>query len=141
MLAHRLQRVGIEEAVALERDTADKTVVESALQYIVVFRVTVKQEESVVHIDIADGGTSLTIGRHVGQFVVLAEGLTVGGGTDTARDVELLRYDIVPDGVDGLDVVLVASEGGHVGHTGIHIGSTHGVTYGLVLLDDRLVGL
>ena len=141
MLTHRFQRVGIEEAVAFERDAADEAVIERTLQHIVVFRVTMKQEESVVHIHITNGGTGLAVCTHIGQFVILAEGLTVGGGTDTARDVELLRYDIVPDGVDGLDVVLVACEGGHVGHTGIHIGSTHGVAYGLVLLDDRLVGL
>ena len=141
MLTHRLQGVGIEEAVALERDTADKTVVEGALQYIVVFRVTMKQEEPVVHIHITNGGTGLAVCTHIGQFVVLAEGLAIRSGADTASDIELLGDDIVPDGIDGLDVVFVASEGSHIGHTCIHVGRTNGMAYGLVLFDDGLVGL
>ena len=141
MLPHRLQGVWIEEAVALERDTADKTVVESALQYIVVFRVTVKQEESVVHIHITNGGTGLAVCTHIGQFVVLAEGLAIRSGADTASDIELFGDDIVPDGIDGLDIVFVTCEGGYIGHTCIHIGSTNGMSYGFVLLDDGLMSL
>ena len=40
-----------------------------------------------------------------------------------------------------MNVVLVASQSGNVGHTGIHVGSTHSVTNGLVLLDDGLMSL
>ena len=100
-----------------------------------------EQEQSIVHIHVADSRTSLAVGAHVGQFVVGSEGLTVVRGADTASDIEFLGDDIVPDGIDGLDVVLVACECSHISHTGIHIGSTDGVTYGLVLFDDGLVSL
>ena len=75
VLAHRLQGVGIEETVALQRDTRNQAVVERALQHVVVLRLAVEQEQPVVDVDIADGGTRLAVGTHVGQFVVLAEGL------------------------------------------------------------------
>ena len=100
-----------------------------------------EQEQAVVHVDIADGSTGLTVGTHIGQLVVLAEGLAVGGGANTASDIEFLRDDIVPDGINGLDIVLVASKGSDIGHTGIHIGSTDGVTHSLILFDNRLMGL
>ena len=141
VLTHRLQGIRIEEAVAFERHTADQTVVERALQHIVILRLAMQQEQAVVHIHIADGGTGLAVGTHVRQFVVGTEGLAVVGGSDTTGDVELLRDDVVPDGIDGLDVVLIACEGSHISHTSIHIGRTYGVTYGLVLFDDGLVSL
>ena len=141
MLAHRLQRVGVEEAVALQRHAADEPVVERALQHVVVFRLAVEQEQAVVDVDIADGGARLAVGAHVGQLVVLAEGLAARRGADAAGDVELLRDDVVPDAVDGLDVALVAGQRGHVGHAGIHVGGAHGVAHGLVLLGHGLVAL
>ena len=100
-----------------------------------------EQEQTMVHIHITDGGTGLTIGAHVRQFIVGAESLTVGCGTDTTRDIVFLRHDIVPDGINGLDIVLVTSEGCHIGHTCIHIGGTHGMTHGLILINDGLVSL
>ena len=100
-----------------------------------------KQEESVVHIHITNGGTGLAVCTHIGQFVVLAEGLAIRSGADTASDIELFGDDIVPDGIDGVNVVLVACESSHIGHAGIHISSTNGVTHGLVLFDNGLVSL
>ena len=100
-----------------------------------------EQEQTVVDVDIADGGTRLAVGAHIGQLVVLAEGLARGRGTDAAGDVEFLGDDVAPDIVDGVDVGLVTRQGRHVGHARIHIGGTHGVTHGLVLLGDGLVAL
>ena len=40
-----------------------------------------------------------------------------------------------------MDVVLVACEGSHIGHAGIHVSSANGMTYGLVLFDNGLVSL
>ena len=87
MLAHRLQRVGVEEAISFERDAADETVIQGTLQHVVVFRFAMQQEEAVVDVDVANGGTRLAVGAHVRQFVVLAEGLAAGCGADAAGDV------------------------------------------------------
>ena len=141
VLSFRLQGIGIEEAVAAERHTADQTVVERALQHVVVFRVAMQQKQTVVHIDIADGSTRLAVGRHIRQLIVLAKGLAVAGGADAARDVELLADDIVPDAVDGIHIALVARQRSHIGHTRIHIAGAYGVAHGLVLLHHRLVAL
>ena len=100
-----------------------------------------EQEETVVHVDQADGGARLAVGRHVGQLVVAAEGLAAGCGTDAAGDIEFLLDDVVPDAVYGVQIGGVAGECGHVGHAGIHIGGAHGMAHGLVLLGHGLVGL
>ena len=141
MLAHRLQGIGIEERAALERDAGDDTIVKGALQHIIILRFAVKQEESVVDIDVADGGAGLAIGRHVGQLEVASEGLAAGGAADAAGDVHLARDDVVPDAVYGTDVGCVARERRHIGHAAVHIGGTHGVTDGLLLLHDGQMGL
>ena len=100
-----------------------------------------QQEQAVVDIDIADGSTRLTVGRHVGQFVVLAESLTAGRSPYASRDIEFLADDVFPDAVNGLYVRLVTCQCCHIGHTGIHVGSPHGMSHRLVLLHDRLVAL
>ena len=53
----------------------------------------------------------------------------------------LLTYDVVPDAVDGANVGRVAGQGCHVGHARIHIGGAHRMAHGLVLINNRLVGL
>ena len=100
-----------------------------------------EQEQTVVHIDITNGSTGLAVGTHVGQLVVSAKGFTVRGGTDSASDIEFLGDDIVPDGINSLDIILVACEGCHIGHTGIHIGGTHCMADGLILFNDWFVSL
>ena len=94
-----------------------------------------------VDIYITDGGTCLTIGTHIRQFVVLSESLTVVGSTDTTGDVQFLRYDIIPDCVDGMDICRITCQCSHISHTRIHIGSTYSMSHRLFLLDDMEVGL
>ena len=100
-----------------------------------------QEEQTVVDIHIADGGTRLAIGRHVGQLIVAAECLSARGAADAARNVHLLAHDVLPDAVDGAYVCRVASQGCHVGHATIHIGGTNSMTHGFVLFDDGFVCL
>ena len=94
-----------------------------------------------VHIHVADGSAGLTVGTHIGQVVVGTKSLAIVCGTYASCDVEFLGHDIVPDGIDSIDIGRVARESSHIGHTGIHVGSAHGVTYGLILLHHGLVAL
>ncbi len=141
MLAHTFERVGIEEAAAIESYTGDETIIKRTFEYVIIFGVTVEEEETVVDIHVADSSTSLAICRHIGKFVVCAECFTVACGTDTAGDIVFLAYNIIPDAVDGVDIGGVACESGDIRHTGIHISGTHGMTYSLILIDDRFVSL
>ena len=137
MLADGLQRIGIEEPVPFQGHTADEAVVEGALQHVVILGVAVQEEHPVIDIHVADGGAGLAVGAHVRKLVVLPEGFAAVRSPDAAGDVELLGHDVVPDPVDGVDIALVAGEGGHVGHAGIHVGGADGVSHGLALLQDR----
>jgi len=101
----------------------------------------VEQEQAVVHVDIAYRGACLVVGTHVGKLVVLAESLAAARGADAAGDIEFLGHDVVPDTPDGLDIVGIAGEGGHVGHARVHVCRPHGMAHGLVLLDDGQVAL
>ena len=141
MLTHRLQGIGIEETVSFERHATDKTVVERTLQHVVILRLAVEQEQTVVHIDIANRRTRLAIGTHIGQFIVLAKGLPARCCTDAACDIQFLPDNVVPDAVNSLDVALVTCQRCHVSHTGIHIRSTHCMTHCLVLIHHGLVTL
>ena len=141
MLTHGLQWVWIEELTTVDADTADNTVVERALQCVVVFRFAMQEEQSVVEIHLSNGSTSFAISRHVWQFVVLTKCLTTARGTHTTRDVVFLRDDVVPNPVDGIDIALVACQCSHVCHTCIHVAGTNGMTYGFILLQYRKMTL
>ena len=141
MLPHALQWVRVEEAAAVHAHTTDETIVEGTLQYIVIFALAMEKEETVVDINIADSCAGFAVGTHIRQLVVLAESLAVVGGSDSSGDVELLAHDVVPDAVDGVDIGSISGEGSYICHTSIHIGGTYGMTYSLVLFQNRFVAL
>ena len=141
MLIHTLQWVRVEETAAVHAHTTDETIVEGALQNIVILALAMEEEETVVDINIADSCAGFAVGTHVRQLVVLAESLAVVGGSDSSGDVELLAHDVVPDAVDGVDIGGIAGEGSYICHTSIHIGGTYGMTYSLVLFQNRFVAL
>ena len=141
MLTHALQWVRVEEAAAVHAHTTDETIVEGALQYIVILTLAMEKKETVVDINIADSCAGFAVGTHIRQLVVFAESLAIVGGSDSSGDVELLAHDVVPDAVDGVDIGSIAGEGSYICHTSIHIGGTNGMTYSLVLFQNRFVAL
>ena len=100
-----------------------------------------KEEHAVVHIHVADCCAGFAVGAHVGKLKILPEGLSGICGADSARDVELLGNDVVPDAVYCIDISLVSGEGGDVGHSGIHVGGPYGMTHGFVLFKHGKMGL
>ena len=73
MLSVALQRVGVEESASVQTHAAYNAVVEGALQHIHVLGITVQQEQTVVGIDIGNGGAGLAVAVHVGQVIVLGK--------------------------------------------------------------------
>ena len=93
-----------------------------------------KQEETVVHIHIADSRTSFAISGQVGEFVVVTECFACVTCTDTSGYINLFRDDVVPDFVNRFNIAAIAGDGCHICHAGIHINGTHGMSYGFILL-------
>ena len=62
-------------------------------------------------------------------------------GTYTTSDIIFLRDDIVIDGIDGLQIVLISCQCSHISHTGIHVASTDGMSPCLCLINHRLIAL
>jgi len=91
----------------------------------------------VVPEDAADGRAGLVVGRQVGQFVVIAEGFAPVAGAQPAGQRHLLVDDILPQGLDRGEVLLIAGQGGDIGHGGVHVHRPHGVADRLPLLDNR----
>ena len=100
-----------------------------------------KQEQAVVDIHITDSRASLAISRHIGQFIVFAESLSVAGRPDAAGNIIFLAYNIIPDTVDGMNISRIPGQCGNVCHTGIHISGTHGMSHRLILFRYRLMRL
>lgn len=69
-----------------------------------------KEEETMVDVDIADGCASLAISRHIRQFIILAECLAIACGANAACDIILLSNNIVPDSVYSLDISGITCE-------------------------------
>ena len=70
-----------------------------------------QQEEAVIHVNIADGGTGLIVGGQIRQFIVITESFARMTRTDTAGNIYLLADDILPYLVDSLDVGAVTRNG------------------------------
>ena len=79
MLSVALQRVGVEESASVQTHAAYNAVVQGALQHIHVLGIAVQQEQTVVGIDIGNGGAGLTVAVHVGQVIVLGKSLAASG--------------------------------------------------------------
>src|SRR5690606_25652843 len=89
VLPVRLERVRIEEPVALHRDAREEAVVDHAFEDVDVPGVGVQEEHAVVPHRVRDGGARLGVRRPVRQIVRLTEGFSPAGRPDAARDVEL----------------------------------------------------
>src|SRR5712692_9748706 len=76
MLTVGLERIRVEEQLAVKRHSGDQPVVKRALHNVDVARVAVKQKESMVPVVVADGRAGLVVGGHIRQLVVAAERLT-----------------------------------------------------------------
>ena len=137
MLAMRFQWVGVEESAAVDRHSRNHTVVEGAFKHIVVFCIAMHKKQPVVDVYVANGSACFAIGRCIWQFVVAAKRFTFVACTDAAGDVVFTADDVVPDGIDSVNIGWVAGKCSHVGHSGIHIHRSHGMPYSLALVDDR----
>ena len=62
-------------------------------------------------------------------------------GSHSTSDIVFLRYDIVIDGINSFQVILVTCQCCHVSHTGIHITGTDSMPPCLRLLNDGFVTL
>lgn len=100
-----------------------------------------QEEHAAVPIYVGDGGAGFSIGRHIGQFVRFAKSFPIAGSTYAAGDVEFFVDDVMPDVVNGVEVLLIAGEGGYICHAGVHISSAYGVANSFVLVSDFFVRL
>lgn len=77
--------------------------------------------------------------RAVGEDVVVAERLGAADGAEPARDVHLLRDDVLPQRVDGTAERRIVEQHGGVGHARVQVRRADRVAHGFGLLRDRLV--
>ena len=140
-LAAVFERVRIKEPVAGKGNTAEKSVVNDALEYVHILRVAMQQEHALIPERVGDGGAGFVVGAGVGQFVVVAERFAAGPRADAAGKVEFFAGDVIPKTVDGGDEFLVTGQRGDVGDAAVEVTGADGVADSLILLGDRFVVL
>src|SRR5882672_1609280 len=106
MLAIGLERVGIKEPFAVERDAGKKAVVKRAFHHIHVLAVAMQQEQAEVPIIVGDCGAGFTISAEVGELVVPAKGFAGPQSADASGEIKLLGGDVFPNRINGMDVTL-----------------------------------
>src|SRR6185437_8880381 len=140
VIAERFQRILIEEAVALQRDTIRKAVVEHALHHIYISAVLVQQEHAMVPDGVAVGGARLAPRAEVRQFVGRAKLLVEANRADAAGEINLSEDHVVPNGIVGGLVFGLAGERGNVRERNIEERGADAMAHGLALRDDgRLI--
>jgi hypothetical protein len=116
VLAVRLERVGIEEGVSLERNAGDQSVVERALHHVDVLAIAMEQELAMIPVVHSNRGAGLVVGGHVRKVVRIAKALVSAGGADAASEVELRLHQAVPDAIASRFDLCVIFDRRDVGH-------------------------
>ena len=135
MLAVRLERVRIEERLAVERHAGEQAVEERALHHVDVLRIALEQEQAMVPEVHADRRAGFVVGGHVRQLVRLPERFAAARRADAAGEIELAGDEVIPDALAGGAHRLIAGDRGDVGHARVHVDGAHRVADRLALLD------
>ncbi len=114
-----LQRVDVEEPLALGGDGGPEAVVEHALHMVRVLRVAGGEQQSPAPLEAGDGGAGFVVGTVRGQLVPVAEALVRVPRPVAAGQVGLGGYHVIPAAERGPEQLAVAGLGGHVGHSGL----------------------
>ena len=128
MAAAAGQRVVVEEPLAVERQAAQRAVVERQLHDVGIAAVALEQQHAMRPEDQADRGAGLGVGGLVGQIVVGGEALVVLAGAEAAGDVEALVGEIGPQPPAGRQQARVAVLAGEIGHGAVEVHGAHGVS-------------
>ena len=139
MRTARGQRVLIEEAQAIQRDTAQHAVVERALKHICVAPVPRKLQQALIPKHHANCSAGLRICSLVRQVVRVCKALIAGCRPDAAGDIHALVHNTVPQALTGGQQACISVRVGHICHGGIEIHGTHGVPGHHSLLAHRQV--
>ena len=139
VLAVGLERVRIEEGIALERDACERRVVQRALQHVHVASVAREQEHPLVPVHVRDRRARFAVRCPVRELERVAERLVLVPRPHRAGDVQLPRHHIVPDPLDRGPVERVRVERRDVDHPRVHVGGADSMADRLALLRHRQV--
>ena len=132
----RLQRVDVEEALAVQLHAREHGVVEGELHHVGILALHLVFQHPAAEKQEADGGAGLRIGGVGRQIVGDGERFPLHGGADAAGDIHLFLHDVFPQAAAGGKQGLIARLRGEVCHRRIQIDGAHGVAHRLRLLPD-----
>ena len=136
-----LQRVDIEEGLAVQRHACQHGIVQSALHHIGVATIRIHLQHTPGKEGQADGGAGFGIGGIAGQIVGTAEGFAVMGAAHAAGDVHFLLHRGPPQLLAGRHHGFIPRFPGGVRHAAAQVHLPHGVAHGFLHLAYRPVGL
>ena len=127
----RLQRVGVEERLAVERDPGEEAVVQRSLEEVGEAALARDEQHPPVPHDAGDRRARFAVGAVGRQLVPIADRLTMVARADATGQIGLRRGQVVPLEEHRGEQRLVARLGVDVGDPGCEIERAHGVS------DDR----
>ena len=148
------QRVGIEIFLSIQTDTTQHTVIEGSFHNIRIFGIARHFQHTPVEKHIADIGAGLVMRRTIRQLIRTAIALvyflntvrliagtirrsTVIQRTARSCNIHLAGHNVFPDAGQVFHQLVFSCFGIHIGHTGIQVIGTHGMSHRIVLLTER----
>src|SRR5438034_519666 len=92
-----------------------------------------KQEQPEIPISVGNSSAGFAVGAQVGELVIAPKSFSSSERANAAGQVELLPNDILPNGIDGVQVALVARESGDIRHAAVEVARPHGMADGFSL--------
>ncbi|MNM76467.1 hypothetical protein D3C81_882930 [compost metagenome] len=136
-----LQRVHVEEMLAVPGHSADDRIVQGPLHHVGVSRFRRDPQHSLGEEDQSDRRAGLRIYRVVRQVVIKRERFALRHRAYPAGNVHLFADDIVPQLTASRQQGLISSQRRHVGHPGQHVEQSNGMPYCRLLFPYRLMRL
>ena len=129
-----LERVHVEETLAVQLHTGEHSVVERALHHIGIFAAVLVFKHLLREEHQTDGSAGLGVYGIVRQVVVDRKGFTHKCGADAARNVHAALCDALPQIAASREQRLILRFLCDVRHAGVKVHGTHGVAHGVLLL-------
>src|SRR4051812_32724380 len=135
-----IERIGVVKSLAIQSKPAEQRVVHRLFEQIGVARVVVGQSHLPLKENYAAAGARFTV-RIISQRVIWSEAFGGFAAPDASGHVVLAIDDVVPERFNGAAIVRIVRLSDDIGHAGVAVHGSHGVTDCFVLFDHGQVAL
>ena len=136
-----IQRIHIEEALAVQRDSRQHTVIEFFLQDIRVPGIRFHFQHPPCKKCHTDAGAGLRVRRVIRKIIRKGKGFADMRSADPSGHVHVPADDVIPQALTCLLQGVILIQARVIRHSGIQVNRAHRMSLGFALFPDRPVGL